>query len=297
MLTLSGAALAHLQQESRRLTVCGVVEKQNGSVIRCTQHDSPLRISSGDFTGRYESTAAVSASAIQSSSDLSSDNLETSGAIASADFSITGFTAEDIKAGQFRNSPFQIFLCQWDAPNAWQKTIRRGYLGQITRTAEGAFTAEWRGIIQVLQQSVGRTYSEDCDVVRFGDTRCGFDVSTVTYDAVVTSVISRKEFVLSVSGLTSPEPARGYFNTGEFTFTTGTNTGYEKQVKLDSIGGDLGHIQLWESLPTDVHIGDTATIVAGCDRTFGRCKFWDRVVSWRGHGRWIPGIPKIIRAP
>lgn len=297
MLTLSGAALSHLRQESRRLTVCGVVEKQNGSVIRCTQHDSPLRIISGDYAGRYESTAAVSASAIQSSSDMSVDNLETTGAIASVDFSITGFTAQDIKAGQFRNAPFQIFLCQWDEPTAWQKTIRRGYLGQITRTAEGAFTAEWRGILQVLQQAVGRTYGENCDVVRFGDARCGFDISTVTFDATVTSVISRKEFVLSIDGLDSPEPAKGFFNTGEFTFLTGSNAGYEKQVKIDSIGGTLGHIQLWESLPTDVQIGDTATIVAGCERTFTRCKFWDRVVSYRGHGRWIPGIPKIIRAP
>lgn len=297
MLTLAGAATVQLRQESRRLTVCGVVQKLNGSIIRCTQHDAPLKITSGDYAGRYESTAAVSASTIQSSSDMSVDNLETTGAVASVDFAITGFTAADIAAGQFRNAPFQIFLCQWDDPTAWQKTIRRGYLGQITRTAEGAFTAEWRGILQVLQQNVGRTYGENCDVVRFGDSRCTFDIATVTYSATVTNVVSRKEFTLSIDGLPSPEPGVGYFNTGEFTFLTGTNAGYEKQIKIDSIGGTLGHVQTWESFPTDVQIGDTATIIAGCDRTFRRCQFWNNILNWRGHGRWIPGIPKIIRAP
>ena len=297
MLTLAGAALIDLAKESRRLTVCGVITKRNGGVIRCTQFDDALKIVGGVFAGRYLSTAAVSASAIQSSSDMSADNLETTGAVADPNFAITGFTVSDIAAGQFRSAPFEIFLCSWDNPSAWQKVIRRGYLGQITRTSEGAFTAEWRGIIQVLQQNVGRTYGENCDAVRFGDARCKFDLSTVTFDATVTSVVSRKEFTLSIDGLESPSPVAGYFDTGEVAFLTGENASYTKQVKIDSMGGTLGHIQMWEPFPNDVTIGDTLTITAGCDHTWNRCKFWNNVVNWRGHGRWIPGIPKIIRAP
>lgn len=297
MLVIPNAS-AYLKNESRRLTVCGIIEKANGDIIRCTQHDRRLKIVGGDYAGVYESTASVTASDIKSANDMSVDNLETSGAVADANFNITGISAADIIAGQFRSAPFQLFLTRWDDPSSWQKPIRRGYLGNITRTAEGGYNAEWRGIMQILSQNVGRTYGENCDVVRFGDARCKFDVSTVTFTGTVSSAISRKEWILSLDGIACPpEQAAGFFETGELTFTSGANAGYTKQVKRDSIGGDLEHVQIWESLPYDAEPSDTVSIIAGCNRTWGRCQFWGNTINFRGPGRWIPGIPKIIRAP
>lgn len=296
MLPANPARDAHLAQDARRLTICGIVEKSNGDIIRCTQHDEDIRISSGDFAGTYFSTAAITASDMKFSSDMSVDNLEISGAIADG-FQITGFEIADIAAGLFRSAPFQVFVCQWDDADSWQDEINRGYLGQITRTAEGAFTAEWRGLFQVLQQNVGRVYGTDCDVVRFGDSRCTIDVTPLTVNATVTSVISRREIIVSMTGLPSPAPAAGYFEIGELAALTGSNGGYTKQVKRDSIGGTLGHLQVWENFPKDFQISDTLTIIPGCKRRFEDCQFWNNVNNFRGHGRWIPGMPKIIRAP
>ncbi len=83
-MTLTPEALAHLQSEVRRLTVCGIIYKKDGSIVRCTQHDEDIVITSGSYAGTYLATAAVGASDIKSNSDMSVDNLEISGVISDA---------------------------------------------------------------------------------------------------------------------------------------------------------------------------------------------------------------------
>lgn len=295
MLTLPSAALVHLRQETRRLTVAGVIYKNDGTTVRCSQHDEDLLIVGGDYEGIYYSTVGVTASEIKAGSDLSTDNMEISGNLDDG-IAFTGFNVADIEAGLFNKAPFETFLCQWDDPSSWQKTLRRGYLGEIARTDEGSFTCEWRGILQDLQQNIGRTYSETCDVKRFGDSRCGFNVNSVTYAATIAAVTSRRRFDLTVTGLPGGL-ASGYFDLGEVEGTSGPNAGYLKQIKRGAVSGTLGQVELWESLPADPQIGDTVTIRAGCDRRFESCQFFANTDNFRGHGRWIPGIPKIIRAP
>lgn len=304
MLSLNAAALAHLAQESRRLTVCGVLTKEDGTNVRCTIFDDDVKVVGGDLAGLYLSTSSITASDIKSSSDLSSDNLEARGALsdAGAGFAFTGFNVADLVAGQYHSAPFEIFICQWDAPSDWQKVVHRGYLGQIVRTAEGAFTAEWRGIMQILQQNIGRVYGELCDVVSFGDTRCKLDINHFTYTATVTAVTSRRGFTVGTItpfSLPALTPAVNYFNLGHVLFTSGLNVNYRKQIKLDSAGSPLalGTFQLWESTPFDIQVGDTVHLIAGCDRRYETCKAYGNTVNFRGHGRWIPGMPKIIRAP
>lgn len=294
MLLLPAAAQIHLARETRRLTVCGAIYKKDGTSILCTQHDDDIEITSGDFSGTYFALNAVTASDVKSSSDLSVDNMEIAGFLADG-FSFSGFTSVDIEAGLFDDAPFETFLCQWDEPTAWQRVIRRGYIGEISRTAEGSFQAEWRGLLQLLQQQIGRTYGELCDVKRFGDARCRVDIEPMRASGVVTSVISRRRFNATMT-LPDPLPAGGY-RLGEFGFTTGANVGFLKQVKQDSAGGTLGEFELWESVPYVVQIGDQFSVGPGCDRRFEICKAYGNQVQFKGHGRWIPGVPNIIRAP
>jgi hypothetical protein len=58
-----------------------------------------------------------------------------------------------------------------------------------------------------------------------------------------------------------------------------------------------GQIELWEPMPKDVAPGDTFTLQPGCDRRWETCVGYSNTVNFRGHGRWMPGIPQIIRAP
>jgi len=297
MLYLPAAASLHLERESRRLTVCGVVYKNDGSTIRCTQFDDDLIISSGELEGYYSTGVPISSSDVKSGSDLSVDNLEITGTLNDA-LAFNGFTVADIEGRRFDGAPFETFLCQWDDPNAWQKTIRRGYLGEIARTAEGAFTAEWRGLLQLMQQVIGRTYSELCDVKRFCDARCGISEADVQEETTVATVTSRRRFTASVA---SPEPT--YYDLGEVRVLTGLNAGYVAQVKRGAVGSVPGSFELWENLPFALAPGDALRIIPGCDRRFSTCKSWTHVgplgnyKRFRGDGFWIPGIPKIQRAP
>lgn len=294
MLSISPAARTHLGRESRRVTVCGVVYKKDGSTVRCSQHDLDLEIDSGDFEGIYYANAPITSSDIKSGSDLSVDNLEVDGFI-DDNLNFTGFTVAEIEAGQFTGAPFETFMCQWDDPGAWQKIIRRGYLGELSRNAEGQFKAEWRGILQVVQQVVGRTYAELCDVKRFGDTRCGLDVGALEQTVAVASVTSRRRFQVA---LTAPDPpGNSYFDLGEVHWTSGANAGRAGMIKRGAVGDVLGDVELWESAPYAIAPGDTVVIRPGCDRRFSTCQQFGNYKRFRGDGFWIPGIPSILRAP
>lgn len=294
MLNLPAAATLHLARESRRLTVCGVVYKRDGSTVRCTQHDQDITVESGDLEGFYLADAPVTASDVKSNSDLSVDNLEVDGVIDDR-LNFTGFTVRDIEAGQFANAPFETFLCQWDDPDAWQKTIRRGYLGEISRNAEGEFKAEWRGLVQIIQQLVGRTFSELCDVKRFGDARCGKDVPALEQAVAVTAVSSRRRFLVPI---TAPDPpGNSFFDLGEVRFVTGANAGRIGMIKRGAVGDVLGEVELWEPAPFDIAPGDSVVVRPGCDRRFSTCQQYENQGRFRGDGFWIPGLPKIIRAP
>lgn len=297
MLILPPQAEVHLNRESRRLTICGVIEKSNGVRILCTQHDEDIEIVGGDFEGVYWTTASVSGSDIKSSADMSVDNMEVSGLLTDSAI-FTGFTAADMEAGLFDNAPFQTFLCQWDDPSAWQKVLRRGYLGEISRTAEGQFQCEWRGLFQQYQQMVGRTYGERCDVKRFGDSRCKLDVDAMAASGTVTAVTSRRRFDSTLLFPDSgPSGDLSYLDLGEVEFLTGANAGYTRQVKRGAVGDVMGNFDIWESFPNAIEIGDTFTAKPGCDRLFATCQGFGNEINFRGHGRWIPGIPAIIRAP
>lgn len=297
MLILPTAAQEHLARQNRRLTVCGLIEKNDGTAIYCTQHDEDIEVDGGDLDGFYLSNVAVSASDIKSGSDMSVDNLEISSHTTDDILNFGGFSFADIEAGLFANAPFQTFICQWDNPTAWQKIVRRGYLGEIKRTAEGQFQAEWRGLFQPLQQMVGRTLSERCDVKRFGDLRCKLDVDALEIAGTVVDVTGDRQFEIELD--TPPPDFPEYFTLGEATWLTGLNSGYTRQqIKRDIGITGSNVIQLWESMPHAIEVGDRVRLRPGCDRIFETCRDrWNNAVNHRGHGRLIPGIPAIIRAP
>jgi uncharacterized phage protein (TIGR02218 family) len=131
-------------------------------------------------------------------------------------------------------------------------------------------------------------------VKRFGDSRCKFDVSSVTITATVTAVISRRAF--SVSGITTQ--ALGYFDGGLLIGLTGDNTGFKKQIRIDDDGSSEGHLVLYEPFPEDVNVGDTFSMAPGCDRLLATCRDkYGNLENFRGFGVFIPGIAALLQGP
>lgn len=85
--------------------------------------------------------------------------------------------------------------------------------------------------------------------------------------------------------------AMGYFSYGTVKWTGGANAGYSMEVKRSS----PGVVALTMAMPNPIAVGDTYSIVAGCDKQFGTCKNrYNNVPNFRGEP-YTPGIDTMLR--
>lgn len=85
--------------------------------------------------------------------------------------------------------------------------------------------------------------------------------------------------------------AQGYFSYGLVTWLTGTNAGYKMDVRQFS----PGLVTLALPMPNPITVGDTYSIVAGCDKTAATCQGrYSNFINFRGEP-FIPGTDAILR--
>lgn len=257
MKSLPPALAAHLAGNVTTLATCWRVERADGALILGTEHDQDLTIAAGGspgnaYAGTYVSRAGITGSNVRSTSDMSVDNLEVTGAVNQGDLTLVDLSAADIEAGLFDDATVTLFMVNWQEPDDGQIVLRTGTIGAISRTAEGQYRTELRGLAQRLTQNIVRTYGSSCDA-ELGDARCGVDLVPLTKTGTVTSVVSNREFVATV----------------------------------DSVSTE---ILLYLPMPADIEVGDTFTMRPGCDKSVVTCKTrFENVVNFRGHGVLVPG--------
>lgn len=302
MRTIPAALSAHLAEDVTTTALCWMVTRTDGVVIRGTAHDRDITIAAGSpdnpRAGTYLAQANISGSQVRSTSDLAVDNLEVTGALPD-DLRLVDLTAADIEAGLLDDADVQLFVVNWQDPDAGQIVMRAGNLGNIRRTSEGEYVAELRGRFQRLSQNIIRTYSAQCGA-DLGDSRCGVDLTAYTVPCTVTAVTSRRRFNVSVGtgspGLGSPTPTAGYFNGGQVTFTSGANSGYRMEVKRDAAAGVLGELELFMQMPADVAVGDTLELRPGCDKALATCRDrFGNLVNFRGWGVFVPLQNEVLK--
>lgn len=291
MRTIASALLTHIQgSDVNALAICWAVTRQDGIVLRGTEHDRDITIDTGALAGTYLATAGFTASTVKTSDNLSVDNLEVQGAL-SLSFDID-LTEQDIEAGLLNDAPVSLFIVHFNSPNDGQYELRVGHLGNIRRKHDGSYTAELRGITQRLRQTVVRTYGVLCDA-DLGDARCGINLASVTVTGTVASVTDNKTFGVTLDQ--SPQPALGLYSFGVLSWDTGSNAGLGMEVRQDSVGSVLGAFELYEAMPYDVQVGDTFSVTQGCVKTLARCIQFGNVVNFRGYGVYIPGRNKVTQ--
>jgi hypothetical protein len=83
----------------------------------------------------------------------------------------------------------------------------------------------------------------------------------------------------------------GYFDRGLITFTSGPNTGLSMEVKSYT----PGQMILVLPMPYVVAVGNTYSLIAGCDKTFPTCRDrFSNVVNFRGEP-YLPGLDSIVQ--
>lgn len=298
MKTIPPALAAHLRGETATLAVCWLVEKSNGGVIRGTEHDRDIVVAAAgsppiNLSGRYYARANITGSDTRLSADLSVANMDVEGAT-EGDVDVT---IAEMEAGVLDDAPVTIFLVNWQDPSAGQVILLRGRLGALSRDSDGRYSVEVRGLRQLLSQNIGQTYSDRCNVVRFGDTRCGFNTATITGDGVVASVTNRKVFTVAFGSPSAPFPSPLPAG-GEVHFTSGENSGFAREAKAATFLADVLTLELYEELPADLAIGDAVSFVPGCDRRYTTCRdVYNNLANFRGYGLFIPGALKLMAGP
>lgn len=275
MKTLSPDFAAHLAGGTTTLAWCWRLVRRDGAVLGFTEHDRDLA-----FGGTvYEAAGGFTASALESTNGLNTDNLDVAGALASA-----RLDESDLAAGLYDDAEVEIWRVNW--ADAEQRVLmRKGNLGEVSRAGK-TFTAELRGLAHRLNQPVGRLYQYGCDA-DFGDRRCGLDADDWTVPGTVTSASANRELIAEGLG----EYAAGYFTRGRLTFTSGANEGAAMEVKAHEGGG---RIELWRAMARVIAPGDGFTVTAGCDKQFATCRAkFANGVNFRGFPH-MPGNDFVV---
>jgi len=279
MKTISAALQEHLNGELTTLAELVKITRVDGVVKAFTTHDNDLILNG--IT--YKADGSFSPQALNSEASLKSGRFEVSGILDSAVIS-----EAEIKAGLYDHARIDVYICNWADLSQGVAQVRRGWLGEVMME-DGQYTAELRGMHDLLQRRIGETYSPECRY-DLGDNRCGVDVMVRTVTGSVTSVLS-----LSVFLDNSRNEAEGMFNYGKLTWTSGANLGLSMEVQNWDAANKA--FTLWLPMPNAIQIGDQYKVYPGCDKRLATCagKF-SNILNFGGFPH-VPGIGKILQYP
>lgn len=263
----------HLKTGATGVSRCWRVTRVDGTQYGFTDHDCDL-----SFDGTtFRAGTGLSAAALTQTTGLSVDNTEAVGALSDG-----AITEEDIFAGRFDSAEVEAWLVQWAAPE--NRVLQfRGTIGEITR-ANGAFSAELRGLAERMNVPTGRVFQRNCQAV-LGDRACGFDLETTGYgtEALVSTTDGR---MFTFDGLVAFEPR--WFERGRLQVLTGTAAGLSGAVKLDRVEEGVRKVELWDNLRLPIAPGDSVRLTAGCDKRMETCRLkFVNLVNFQG----FPDIP------
>ena len=275
MKTASANLKAHLAGET--LTICTLwkITRTDAAVFGFT--DNSRDITYGGLL--YEAATGHTPSGVKTTSDLSVDNLEVQSILSSGKI-----TEADLQAGLWDYATIEIMIVNYKVLADGHMMLRKGWIGNV-KTGRTSFVAELRGMMQPLQQSVGRIYTAACDA-NLGDTRCGVTLASYTVTGSVTTATSGRVFTD-----TARTEADNYFAGGLITWTSGDNDTYRMEVKSST---SAGVVTLQQAMPNATVIGDAYSLSAGCDKLLNTCKTkFSNVINFRGFPH-VPGQDKMI---
>ena len=179
MKTISPALLAHLQGDVQTIATLWLITLTNGTQYGFTDIDVPVV-----YNGiTYKSAGGYTHSNVESGSTLSTSNSEMN-----AIFDHSSITQADLESGLWDGASVAISLVNYNNLAAGAVQLNGGLLGQVT-ILNGKYTAELRGLAQIMQQDYGDVYSPTCRA-QFGDSQCQINLTPLTFNGSVQSVNS-----------------------------------------------------------------------------------------------------------
>jgi uncharacterized phage protein (TIGR02218 family) len=264
---------AHLASGATTVCHAWAITRGDGLVLGFTDHDRELEFENVQF----RADSGLSALALQQGTGLSVDNSEAIGALTDA-----AIREADIDAGRYDGAGVRCWIVNWREV-AQRHILFAGTIGEIRR-AGGAFTAELRGLAEVLNRPMGRVYQKPCGAV-LGDAECRVDLTALGYGAEV-AVISVTDARVVLPALPDFEP--GWFTRGRLSVLTGAASGLGATIKRDRAEAGGRVLDLWSEIRAEVAPGDLIRVEAGCDKRMNTCRYkFNNLLNYRG----FPDIP------
>lgn len=266
------------------LASCWQIDRTDGVTLLFTDHDAILTINGVNFLP----AGSFSASARQKTSGLNEHNLEIVGVLDS-----TAITHEDLRAGRYREAKVTEYVVDWKYPWIGIIATHVWWIGDTT-FEDGKWSAAMTGITRWFSPAIGRIYGRICNW-DLGDANCRFDTSTITVTpAFVNTVVAgfaKKKFISP--GLIGAGAAA--FLNGKVTWLSGDNAGIAAEVK--NFNTLTGEVDLYFAMPADIQVGDSYSIVRGCDKASTTCiGVFNNIVNFGGFP-FIPGTDASLQYP
>lgn len=241
----------------RYRVICLRIVPKIASPVYLTHHPRDLVINGNtyvstsgyDFTG-YSASATTSPSLI----DLTG--------IAG----IAGIERADIHSGVFDGARCYLFATTWNNPIEDEEEITLSLLGKTT-LLDDRYRIEEMGLLDVLNQVVGQTYSAACP-----KTFCGQEYAGCMVDPVPNTVTGTLTHVTSASVFrdSTRAEAADVFGAGTIRFTLGVNAGLKPlEIKAHAADGTITTFDSFYYLPA---VGDTYEMLRGCRKRLVDCQ-------------------------
>ena len=252
--------ITHLQKGSTLAACFFATSPIDSSTVAMTSFSSDLTGVPGYPGITFKRNTGVSASQVQAESGNAFSQME-----ASLFLLATGIAEADLLAGKWAHAEAIIFVCNYEALNMGQLIMESGKAGETIQRGIMA-TFEIKGINNALTAQIGCVTRPECRH-DFCDSGCTLVAADYTVTGTVSAVASQTAFNISSLAGTFPTD---YFSNGKITFTAGGNTGYP--LRIDSYDTATGAFTLRTPAPYLPVIGDTASIIAGCQKRLTDCQ-------------------------
>jgi uncharacterized phage protein (TIGR02218 family) len=286
------AVFTHYEQDATTVAYGLKITREDGEVFAFTSHDKDVDGSNFSESVTYDSARGLDITSIKHTAGLAVGNLQLT---TLHDGSL--FTTSDVLGGLWRNADYILFRYNWQRPQDGRDTLSTGTIGEI-HLGESQLTVELRDLRQYLQQPVGEPSQKNCRY-RLGDSRCLVDLGSpnnFTETGTVSSVTSNQVFTCSTLSHGGSPSVSDWYGEGELTWITGNNAGMNVKVMHSSVGG---LITLAWPMYADIQVGDSFTIIAGCDKTLdgaNGCKVkFSNVLNYGGEPH-RPGVDDLTQA-
>lgn len=264
--------------EDGRLAYIIKITLSNGTSHGYTNHDRPLTVDS--FT--YQPGAGLTRIVLNAkgTSEVSNQDIESAWTV--------DINEEAALNGVYDDALVVFSWVSWAHPEYGALEIFRGNIAMLSWTDAG-FRAEIHNAVRRLQNPIGSLVTPYCRH-KLGDTNdsnkstpggCNVNLTSYTFTGTVSTILTNKRKFIFTGPASSQSDT--YFSTGVLTFTNGLNNGLVVDVKQHTVDSYGSQFEFYVPTIFDIQVGDTFSVIAGCDKSVDACKTkFNNVVNFGG---------------